>query len=84
MGKAKKRNFHNCIKTGGNPNGSISNLPPAFSRKEAIKRIIENIKANYCGEETKDIITLFGISAEELAEAGAAYEDLIVLKSAFI
>lgn len=84
MGKAKKRNFHNCLKTGGNSSGSINNLPPAFSRKEAIKKIIENIKSDDCGEETKDIITLFGISAEELAEAGASYEDLIALKSAFI
>lgn len=78
MGKAKKRNFHNCIKTGG------SSLPPAFSRKEAIKRIIENIQADNFSEETKDIITLFGISAEELAEAGAAYEDLVALKSVLI
>lgn len=78
MGKAKKRNFHNCIKTDGNT------MPPAFSRKEAIQKIIENIRLNNLSDETKDIITLFGITAEELAEAGAAYEDLLALKSAFI
>lgn len=59
-------------------------MPPAFSRKEAIQKIIENIRLNNLSDETKDIITLFGITAEELAEAGAAYEDLLALKSAFI
>ena len=78
MGKAKKRNFHSCIKTGG------SKLPPAFSRSEAINMVICNIKAKNYGEDTKDIISLFGITAEELAEAGAAYEDLVALKTAFI
>lgn len=74
MGKAKKRNFHNCI-NGKNP------LPLTFTREEAVCRIMENIKADNVGDETKDIISLFGISAEELAEAGAAYEDLVALKS---
>jgi hypothetical protein len=80
MGKAKKRNFHNCIKTGG----ATNSLPPAFSREDAIKTIISKIKNNQIDNETKSIITLFGISAEELAEAGAPYEALIALKPIFI
>lgn len=77
MGKAKKRNFRTCINNGG----GICNLPSTFSRENAVKLIIENIKQNNLGVETKDIISLFGITAEELSEAGAAYEDLIALKS---
>lgn len=77
MGKAKKRNFYNCTKSGGI-------LPPAFSREDAIKKVIENIKANNLSEDTKDIITLFGITPEELSEAGAAYEDLLALKAVFL
>lgn len=77
MGKAKKRNFHNCVNAGG----SMGSLPPTFTREEAVSRIMERVKNNDFGNETKDIISLFGISAEELAEAGATYEDLVVLKS---
>ncbi len=77
MGKAKKRNFRNIVTAGSpvNPSG------PAFSREKAIKDVIKNIKNNDFGDTTKDIISLFGINAEELAEAGAAYEDLIALKA---
>ena len=80
MGKAKKRNFHNCIKTGG----TVNTLPPAFTRCEAINLIISNIKLGKIDDETKSIITLFGITAEELAEAGAPYEALVALKATFI
>jgi hypothetical protein len=31
-------------------------------------------------DETKDLISLFGFSAEELLELGAQYEDVIGLK----
>ncbi|MBS4760535.1 MAG: hypothetical protein KHX03_07555 [Clostridium sp.] len=77
MGKAKKRNFHNCVNSGG----AMNSFPSVFTREEAVSRVIEAITANDFGPETKDIITLFGITAEELAEAGAAYEDLVALKS---
>lgn len=76
MGKAKKRNFHTCVNSGG----AMNSLPPVFTREEAVKKIIESIKSNDFGPETKDIITLFGISAEELSEAGATYEELLALK----
>ena len=77
MGKAKKRNFHSCIKTGVN----IST--PTFSRAEAIKKVVSNIQDKNFGDETKSIISLFGLTPEELAEAGAAFEDLLVLRAVF-
>lgn len=77
MGKAKKRNFYSCTKTGLSLNGTIK-------REDAVIQVIERFKQNDFGEETKSMITLFGISAEELAEAGAAYEDLLALKALFL
>lgn len=83
MGKAKKRNFHTCINN-SKQGCSIDTLPSAFSRDEAISLIIQNVKDNNFSEETKDIISLFGITAEELAEAGASYEELLAFKSVFL
>lgn len=80
MGKAKKRNFQTCIKKGG----AMGSLPSTFSREEAVNFVIQNIQSDNLGHETKDMISLFGITAEELAEAGAAYEDLVALRSVLI
>lgn len=77
MGKAKKRNFYNCIKSNLSLNGTLK-------REDAVSFVIDKFKQNDFGEETKSVITLFGISAEELAEAGAAYEDLLALKALFL
>ncbi|MBO6087709.1 hypothetical protein J6P92_05105 [bacterium] len=44
----------------------------SFSRIEAIKRTIEMLKNN--DKCVYEIITLFGLSAEELLENGANYE----------
>ena len=71
MGKAKKRNFHTCIK-------GKKDLP-VFTREEAVSEIIKKIKTKKLNTETKDLISLFGITAEELTEAGAVYEDLKAL-----
>ncbi len=68
MGKAKKRNLHN------RQNGLTT-----MSREQAVKEIISRIRAVDFGPQTKDIIGLFGINAEELAEAGATYEELKAL-----
>lgn len=76
MGKAKKRNFHNCAKTAGMPQG----FPAGVSRSEAIEEIREKLKSNSVDETVKNYIGLFGITAEELAEAGISYEALVVLK----
>ena len=68
MGKAKKRNLH--IRQNG---------LTTMSREQAVKEIISRIKSADFGPETKDVIGLFGISAEELSEAGATYEELKAL-----
>ncbi len=77
MGKAKKRSFRKSINTGEIAAG----LPDSVSRNEAITFAAANIKKKDYGSQTRDIISLFGITAEELAEAGASYEDLVALKS---
>ena len=80
MGKAKKRSFRKAINTGEITPGFLSGM----SRQDALDYVIKKIKIKDFGLETKDIISLFGISAEELAEAGAAYEDLQALKGLFL
>ena len=42
-----------------------------LTREDAIKLVIEKINS---GENAEDIISLFGLNAEELLEAGADYE----------
>lgn len=64
MGKAKKRSInlgkHNQILT--------------LSRESAIKRVVSAFKTRK--DDVQDLVTLFGLSAEELLEAGALYEDV--------
>lgn len=64
MGKSKKRSLALGI------NNKISNL----SRDEAINQIINHIDNK---PEAIELITLFGVTAEELLEAGALYEDVL-------
>ena len=64
MGKAKKRSLALGI------NNKLSNL----TREEAITQIVRNIEQK---QEAIELITLFGVSAEELLEAGASYEDVV-------
>jgi len=66
MGKSKKRNLNKITDN----SGSI------LKRKEIIRKIITDIRANKLTGQTMNFITLFGITAEELSEAGAAYEEL--------
>lgn len=80
MGKAKKRNFRSAINTGEIAAG----FSDSMSRQEAIDFVAKNIEKKDYGVQTKDIISLFGITAEELAEAGAAYEDLVALRALLI
>ena len=63
MGKAKKRGF----------NLKQKNLYTNITRSEAIKETIKLIEAH---EDTSYLISLFGLTEEELLEAGANYEDL--------
>lgn len=80
MGKAKKRNFHTCA----NSSVGLGSLPLTLSRQEALAKIMTGIKAGDYSDEIKDLIGLFGITAEELAEEGAKYEELIALRSCFL
>lgn len=62
MGKAKKRSFQLGI------NNQFSSL----SREDAVKTVVKLLEAN--NREADNLITLFGMSAEEILEAGASYE----------
>lgn len=62
MGKAKKRSFQL----------GIYNQFSSLSREEAVKTVVKLLEENH--KEADNLITLFGMSAEELLEAGASYE----------
>jgi len=66
MGKAKKRSFNN----------GINDKFPYMTRESALTSVIENMEHK---SEVIDTITLFGFTAEEMLEAGAAYEDVVAL-----
>lgn len=70
MGKSKKRILHKGI------NDKIPNL----SRNEALELIVKACNMRKIDDQIKDMILLFGISAEELLENGAKYEDALSLK----
>lgn len=71
MGKSKRRILHKGI------NDKITNL----KREDALKDVVKACNAKKIDDETKDLISLFGFSAEELLEAGARYEDVLGLKN---
>ena len=62
MGKAKKRSLHLGI------NDRFSKL----SREDAVQTVAEMLNSG--DKDAYDLITLFGLSAEEILEAGASYE----------
>ena len=64
MGKAKKRN----LKQG------VHDKFQYMTRESALDSVIKNIDNK---KEIIDTITLFGFTAEEMLEAGAAYEDVM-------
>ena len=70
MGKSKKRILHKGI------NDQITNL----KREDALKNVVKACNTKKIDNVTKDVISLFGFSAEELLECGARYEDVIGLK----
>ena len=67
MGKAKRRSLNLGI------NNQFSNM----TREEAVNDIVKNIEDK---EIVINLVSLFGIQAEELLEAGATYEDVIALR----
>ena len=64
MGKAKRRSLKHGI------NDSFQYM----TRESALNSVIQNIEKK---DEVIDTITLFGFTAEEMLEAGAAYEDVM-------
>ncbi len=69
MGKAKKRILHK----------TNSNL--YMTRESAVSKVSDIIKKSITKEQStvSSLITLFGLSAEELSEAGVPYENLVAL-----
>lgn len=70
MGKSKKRIFNK------NNSGSGS----VYKRSEIIAKIISDVKECSIKDDTVNLITLFGISAEEILESGISYEEFSVIK----
>lgn len=71
MGKAKKRILHKT-------NSSLY-----MTRESAVSKVSDIIKRSIIKEQNtvSSLITLFGLSAEELSEAGVPYENLVALSS---
>jgi len=70
MGKSKRRS----IALG--KHNQLSNL----SREEAISIVVEKISNR---QDVSELVTLFGLRAEELLEAGAGYEEIKSLGGLF-
>lgn len=64
MGKSKRRSF----------NQGINDRFKYMTRESALENVVKNIEKK---DEVIDTITLFGFTAEEMLEAGAAYEDVM-------
>ncbi|MBR5555738.1 hypothetical protein IKU74_06990 [bacterium] len=62
MGKAKKRSFQKGI------NDRFNKL----TRNEAVEQVVTMLKTG--DSDAYSLITLFGLSAEEILEGGASYE----------
>jgi hypothetical protein len=70
MGKSKRRILHKGI------NNQITNI----TREEALNTVIKACNSKKIDDKTKDLISLFGLSAEEMLESGACYEDVVGLR----
>jgi hypothetical protein len=64
MGKAKRRSFQN----------GIHDKFKYMTRESALESVIQNIDKK---DKVIDTITMFGFTAEDILEAGAAYEDVM-------
>lgn len=70
MGKSKTRIFRKGI------NNQITRL----SREDAINNVIKYFNDNNL-TKAHDLITMFGLDAEEILEAGASYEHVVAMKN---
>ena len=71
MSKSKRRILHR--------NKDVS--PLSCSREEAIKVVTNSIKNRKFNTNAKNLLSLFGISGEELSEAGLTWEELKAVSS---
>ena len=71
MGKSKKRGFFR----GNDKTGSV------LKRQDVVLTVISAIRKNSLSDEILNLISLFGITAEELSEAGASFEELSAVKN---
>lgn len=67
MGKCKRRAISKAKNHG---------FKMQFTRYEALKAVIEEITKNPASVYARELILLFGLSAEELSESGVSYEVL--------
>ncbi len=72
MGKSKSRIFRK----------GINDQMPKISRLDAINEVVKFLNHNN-NTEAKNLITMFGLSAEEILEAGASYEAVVAMKNIF-
>lgn len=70
MGKCKKRIFAKAAK---------QKNPISITREEALHSVFYELLENPASNKAKDMISLFGLKAEELAEMGLSYEVLRAL-----
>ena len=66
MSKSKRRILH----------GNKNYTPLSYSRAEAVSFVTNSIKTKHFDKNAQNILTLFGISGEELSEAGLSWEEL--------
>ena len=72
MGKSKSRIFRKGI------NDQITKI----SRNDAIVETVKYLNANK-NNGAHNLITMFGLTAEEILEAGASYEAVVAMKNIF-
>ena len=72
MGKSKTR----ILRKG------INNQFTTMTRENAVKNAVNFLETTHIND-AKDLITMFGLSAEELLEAGASYESVKAIENIF-
>lgn len=72
MGKSKTRIFRK----------SINNQFTRMTREDAITTAAKHLNTG-CSDDAHNLITMFGLSAEEILEAGASYESVVAMKNFF-
>lgn len=72
MGKSKSRIFRK----------GINDQFTSMTRETAVNEVAKFLNSNN-STEARNLITMFGLGAEEILEAGASYESVIALKNIF-